>query len=92
MRQGMTLAANKQGVDQRQQAARSTRHVTKHAEEHTMLQHCAMHALHRLHRLHFVFLFVVYRGYLGEQDPTGWPHTVQLGEPTCREAEALPHQ
>jgi hypothetical protein len=27
--------------------------------------------------------------YLVERNPTGWPHTIQLGEPNCREPEAL---
>jgi hypothetical protein len=30
--------------------------------------------------------------YLGERNPTGWQHTIQLGEPNCREPEAPPHQ
>jgi hypothetical protein len=32
------------------------------------------------------------RGCLGEQNPTGWSQTIQLGEFNCREPEALPHQ
>jgi hypothetical protein len=38
-----------------------------------------------------VWVCFVCCGYLGERSPTGWQHTLQLGEPNCREAEALPH-
>jgi hypothetical protein len=31
-------------------------------------------------------------GYQGEQNLTGWPHTILSGEPNSREPEALPHQ
>jgi hypothetical protein len=27
---------------------------------------------------------MVFCGYLGEQNPTGWQHTIQLGDPNCR--------
>jgi hypothetical protein len=33
----------------------------------------------------------IFVGYLGERNLTSWLHTIQLGEPNCREPEAQPH-
>jgi hypothetical protein len=46
----------------------------------------ADHPIHAMSAMFFVFF------YLGERNPTGWPHMIQLGEPNCQEPEALPHQ
>jgi hypothetical protein len=43
----------------------------------------------RRHQQRFIYCFC---GYLGERNPTGWQHVIQLGEPNCRQPEAPPHQ
>jgi hypothetical protein len=51
------------------------------------------YVLHARGRVLCCFLFIKQVvGYLGERNPTGWLHTIQLGEPNCREPEALSHQ
>jgi hypothetical protein len=39
-----------------------------------------------------MLVMMIFCGYQEGLKSTGWPHTIQLGEPNCRGPEALSHQ